>query len=177
MIILSQGSNISLRTAQGWGTKAPHTALEKPPMKFLSSRVVRWAHCPNIFWMPQMQLVMMHDLPNGSIKYTHGMSSTLFAGCAFQQPYSRLLLQTTEWTQSSFIYNYKCWHATYQPLLAAGLRLLWCRSHQLGNCDTITKLACHFYLLHHIQGTYPSFCVTHIQPLIWWSLTVMQTNL
>lgn len=176
-MIFSQGSNTSLCTAQGWGTKAPHTALEKPPMKLLSFGVVCWAHCPNIFWMPQMQLMMMHDLPNGSMNYMHSMSSMLFAGCECQQPYSRPLPQTTEWRQSSFIHNHNCWHATYQHLLAAGLWMLWCRSHQLGNCDTTTKPVCHFYLLHHIQGTYPSFCVTHMQLLIWWSLTVMQTNL
>lgn len=177
MIILSRRSNISLHTAKGWGTKAPHTALMKPPMKFLSTGVVYWVRSPNIFWMPQMQLMMTHDLPNGSMKYTHGMYSILFTGCACQQPYSWPHPQTTEWRESSFIHNYNCWHATYQPLLAAGLRMLWCRSHQLGNCDTTTKAACHFHLLHHIQGTYPSFCVTHMQLLIWWSLTVMQTNM
>ena len=176
MIILSRRSNISLHTAQGWGTKAPHTALEKPPMKFLSTVVVCWACCP-IFWMPQMQLMMTNDLPNGSIKYTHGMSSILFAGYVCQRPYSWTLPQTTEWRESSYIHNYNCWHATYQSLLAADLWMLWCRNHQLGNCDTTIKPACHFYLPHHIQGTYPSFCVTHIQPLILWLLTLMQTNL
>jgi hypothetical protein len=49
------------------------TALEKPLTKLLSPGVVRWAHCLNCLPMVRVKMLLMHDLPNGSVRCMHGM--------------------------------------------------------------------------------------------------------
>jgi hypothetical protein len=56
------------------------TALEKPLTKHLSLGVVRWAHCLNFLPMIRVQLLLMPDLPNSSVRCRHGVPNSACAG-------------------------------------------------------------------------------------------------
>jgi hypothetical protein len=56
------------------------TVLEKPLTKLLSPGVVCWAHCLNFLPMIRVQLLLMHNLPNGSVRCMHDMPNSACAG-------------------------------------------------------------------------------------------------
>jgi hypothetical protein len=56
------------------------TALEKLSTKLLSHGVVRWAHCLIFLPMIRVKQLLMHDLPNGSVRCMHGVPNSACAG-------------------------------------------------------------------------------------------------
>jgi hypothetical protein len=73
------------------------TALEKPLTKLLSPGVVRWAHCLN-FLPIRVQLLLMHNPPNGSVRFMNGVSNLACAGwrCVSNHVQDRFLIPRSE---------------------------------------------------------------------------------
>jgi hypothetical protein len=102
------------------------TALEKPLTKLLLPGVVYYAHCLNFLPMIRVQLLLMHDLPNSSLRCMHGVPNLACAGwqCVSNHNQDRFL---KPWSADSPppIHNHVGWQVN-QSLLAADLWIQTC---------------------------------------------------
>jgi hypothetical protein len=80
LIVLSSEGHLVCVKHDAGEPRLCSTALEKPMTKLLSPGIVLWDHCLNCLPMIWVQLLLMHDLPNGSVRCMYSVRILACAG-------------------------------------------------------------------------------------------------